>query len=561
MKKALNIISKVALIVCFGILSSLLATTETRAESVNVTLTTNTSDIAVYGHAIQTVTITSKDPAPPYPVEIYLAGGWKKGESHVSGNFEAGEYFYYIDMTIDEDYVPVLVVDNKSITTRLVRSQSPYKVYTGTILVNIVAPTYTVQFSANGQDTATNMPANQNIVDGGKVTQPTSDPLVDGKTFGGWFKEAGCSNQWDFANGTVTGPTTLYAKWLGPVISTTSLDGGTVGNNYRATLNAGGNSTGNKKWTISSGSLPAGLTLSESGVISGNPTSEGTSTFTVKVTDGNDDYDEKQLSIVIGGATEHAITVENDGNGSGRATPSSASNDAVINLSATPNGGYVFDRWTTTDDINIVSPTSANTTFRMIDRNVTVKANFKRSTPSPTPEPKKKSKDDSSKHDDDPAPSKPNNTKVPDGCDELRAQLSNAIAAAKSTGKPQTIYWSKSPSIPADVMRTLQGSNVTLVFSCKYQGFPITLTIPGSAVIISPAVEWYGPVFLYALYGNNKLSTATTTTKASTEIYTVKSGDTLKGIATELNTSVDHLKTVNNIKNVNKIKTGMKLKY
>ena len=240
-------------------------------------------------------------------------------------------------------------------------------------------------------------------------------------------------------------------------------------------------------------------------------------------------------------STDHTITVTNDGNGSGRATPSSASSDAVINLSATPNGGYEFDHWEPLSDVNIVTPTSANTTFRMIDQNVTVKAHFKRSTPSP----KKKSKDDSSKHDDDPAPSKPNNTKVPDGCDELRAQFSNAIAAAKSTGKPQTIYWSKSPSIPADVMRMLQGSNITLVFSCKYQGFPITLTIPGSAVIISPAVEWYGPVFLYALYGNNKLSTATTTTKASTQIYTVQSGDTLSGIAGSLGTNVPHLKQVN----------------
>ena len=124
---------------------------------------------------------------------------------------------------------------------------------------------------------------------------------------------------------------------------------------------------------------------------------------------------------------------------------------------------------------------------------------------------RQKSVDDSSKHDDEPAPSKPNNVKVPDGCDELRVQLSNAIAAAKSTGKPQTVYWSKSSSLPADVMRMLQGSNVTLVFSCKYQGVPITLIIPGSAVIISPAVEWYGPVYLYALYGNNKQSTTTTT--------------------------------------------------
>ncbi len=39
-------------------------------------------------------------------------------------------------------------------------------------------------------------------------------------------------------------------------------------------------------WSVASGKLPAGLTLSPSGLIAGTPTSAGTSTATVKVTDG-----------------------------------------------------------------------------------------------------------------------------------------------------------------------------------------------------------------------------------------------------------------------------------
>jgi hypothetical protein len=38
-------------------------------------------------------------------------------------------------------------------------------------------------------------------------------------------------------------------------------------------------------WSLSSGTLPAGLTLSAAGVISGTPTTPGTYTITVKVTD------------------------------------------------------------------------------------------------------------------------------------------------------------------------------------------------------------------------------------------------------------------------------------
>jgi hypothetical protein len=69
-----------------------------------------------------------------------------------------------------------------------------------------------------------------------------------------------------------------------PSITTTTLAAGTVGTAYSATLAATGG-TGTLTWSLASGSsLPAGLSLA-SGAISGTPTAEGTSTFTVKVTD------------------------------------------------------------------------------------------------------------------------------------------------------------------------------------------------------------------------------------------------------------------------------------
>ena len=61
----------------------------------------------------------------------------------------------------------------------------------------------------NGHGTA---PANQTIDYGSKVTKP-SDPTASGYTFGGWYKEAGCTNAWNFSTDVVTEPTTLYAKW------------------------------------------------------------------------------------------------------------------------------------------------------------------------------------------------------------------------------------------------------------------------------------------------------------------------------------------------------------
>jgi hypothetical protein len=67
-------------------------------------------------------------------------------------------------------------------------------------------------------------------------------------------------------------------------ITTSSLPDGVAGVMYSQTLAAGGGTTP-YTWSITSGSLPAGLTLSSAGVVSGTPTAAGSSTFTVQVTD------------------------------------------------------------------------------------------------------------------------------------------------------------------------------------------------------------------------------------------------------------------------------------
>lgn len=64
-------------------------------------------------------------------------------------------------------------------------------------------------------------------------------------------------------------------------VSTSSLPGATVGVPYSATLQAAGGA-GSQKWSISAGSLPAGLSLNaETGVVSGTPTASGQDGFAV----------------------------------------------------------------------------------------------------------------------------------------------------------------------------------------------------------------------------------------------------------------------------------------
>lgn len=67
-------------------------------------------------------------------------------------------------------------------------------------------------------------------------------------------------------------------------VTTASLPAGTVGRPYATTLAAQGGA-GPLRWAVSSGSLPAGLTLTAAGLLAGKPTTAGSSAFTVAVTD------------------------------------------------------------------------------------------------------------------------------------------------------------------------------------------------------------------------------------------------------------------------------------
>lgn len=86
------------------------------------------------------------------------------------------------------------------------------------------------------------------------------------------------------------------------VVTTTSLAGGVQNTAYTATLAASGGTTPYTAWSVTTGTLPAGLTLhSATGVIDGTPTALGTSDFTVQVTDSTTPAltATKALSIVI----------------------------------------------------------------------------------------------------------------------------------------------------------------------------------------------------------------------------------------------------------------------
>jgi hypothetical protein len=87
--------------------------------------------------------------------------------------------------------------------------------------------------------------------------------------------------------------------------STSSLPAGQVGASYSTMVQATGGTTP-YHWSISSGTLPAGLTLAAgTGIITGTPTTSGSYTFTAKVTDSTSPTAQtatKSLTITVASA-------------------------------------------------------------------------------------------------------------------------------------------------------------------------------------------------------------------------------------------------------------------
>jgi hypothetical protein len=94
-----------------------------------------------------------------------------------------------------------------------------------------------------------------------------------------------------------------------PKITTTTLQGGTVGQAYNQALRATGG-LGALTWSVTGGSLPAGLTLNSAGTISGTPAAAETSNFAVTVLDTFGQSDTQDLSI--------AVSAANKGSGKGK---------------------------------------------------------------------------------------------------------------------------------------------------------------------------------------------------------------------------------------------------
>jgi Putative Ig domain len=175
----------------------------------------------------------------------------------------------------------------------------PLTITTASLPNATVETAYSTTLTATGGTT----PYSWTLVSG---TLPLGLSLSNGGTISGIPRSAGQSNftvQVTDSSSPVqnaTKPLSINTAAPPLTITTTSLPNGIVGIAYSSTLTATGGTTP-YSWTIVSGTLPAGLSLSQGGTISGTPTSAGQSNFTVQVTDSSSPQQKanKPLSITI----------------------------------------------------------------------------------------------------------------------------------------------------------------------------------------------------------------------------------------------------------------------
>lgn len=179
---------------------------------------------------------------------------------------------------------------------------------------NAVLSAGTITFSYSGAQTGTNEYLSAVITDGngaivyyGRILQPAGASGTASLSLPTGVTLSDTTNLYVFSEQYNGDKLTDYASALqkvspataqAPSITTTTLPGGKAGEAYSQTLAATGSEP--ITWSIESGSLPAGLTLSGD-TISGTPTDAGTFAFTVKAANGAGS-DTKELSIVIGAA-------------------------------------------------------------------------------------------------------------------------------------------------------------------------------------------------------------------------------------------------------------------
>src|SRR5881296_1954232 len=220
-------------------------------------------------------------------------------------------------------------------------SLPPLQVTSSQLSGGTVGTTYSATLSASGGTSPYSWSVSSGTLPSGLILS-SSGTLSGTPTVAGAFPFTVAVK--DAATGSASASLSINVVGL-PLLQITSsqLPGGTVGSAYSATLSASGG-TSPYSWSVSSGTLPTGLSLSSTGTISGTPTVAGAFPFTVAVKDAASASASASLSINVVTAAPPTVSISSPANGatvSGTTTVSGVASDGltITSVQVSVDGG------------------------------------------------------------------------------------------------------------------------------------------------------------------------------------------------------------------------------
>jgi hypothetical protein len=201
-----------------------------------------------------------------------------------------------------------------------------------------VGATYSSMIQATGGTTPYHWSIASGALPGGLTMSATTGTVSGAPTISGssTFTAKVTDSTSPTAQTATKSLTITVASASGPVqITTSSLASGHVAVPYSTAL-AAIDGIAPYKWSITSGALPAGLTLASSGTVSGTPTTSGTFSFTAHVADSASSPTSAScnLSITIAAASAHSVMLK------WTASPSPGVTGYNVYRSAASGSGY-----------------------------------------------------------------------------------------------------------------------------------------------------------------------------------------------------------------------------
>ena len=270
---------------------------QTATKSLSITVT-----VAVTPVTISTGSVPSGQVGTAYSTTLAASGGttpysWSISSGALPGGVTlsstgtisgtptaSGSFSFTVKVT--DSTTPTAQTAAKSFTITVAAAVTPVTISTGSVPSGQVGTAYSTTLAASGGTTPYSWSISSGALPGG-LTLSSAGTISGTPTASGSFTftaKVTDSTTPTAQTATKSFTLTIAAAVTSVTISTSSVPSGQVGTAYSTTLAASGGTTP-YSWSISSGALPGGLTLSSAGTISGTPTASGSFTFTAKVTD------------------------------------------------------------------------------------------------------------------------------------------------------------------------------------------------------------------------------------------------------------------------------------